>query len=140
MQIICDSSQLRLCAEGAVSEAVTPSSKLCTRHVHRYKHCLLSLDTHNRDSPRHYIRSTALSVYTLILCYASISALPRRPLGLEHLKYRRSHNWHICQIFAPRIYEPRRRNSAVSHALPPCPSVNTTQVKLITNICLLTEL
>lgn len=50
MQIVCDSSQLRLCAEGAVSEVVTPSSKSCTRQVHRYKHYLPSLDTNRRLS------------------------------------------------------------------------------------------
>ena len=80
MQIVCDSSQLRLCAEGAVSEAVTPSSKLCMRQVHRCKHCLPSLDTDSTDSPLNYMRSSALNTDMPILRSAPSLALPRSPL------------------------------------------------------------
>ena len=41
----------------------------------------------------------------------------------------------------PLVYEEtRRRNGEVSHALPPCPAVNITQVKTIINNCLLTQM
>jgi hypothetical protein len=65
-----------------------------------------------------------------------LSTLRLRPLGLERLKYRCSHAGMFAK-YLPLV--PSRRNGAVSHALPPCPSVNTTR-QSNHQFCLLTEL